>query len=432
MVIPKKKIFSSLRDSASFRELLLNRKFIHLWISQICSQFSIRMVTLALILNVFQATKSNILVVLLIFAFALPALIFGLPAGAYVDKHSRKNVLIITNLFQSFLMFLFLFSRSNIFLTLFIIFIYATINQLYIPAESSMIPNLVPEKNLLSANSLFMFTVYGSYIFGYGAAGPLMLLLGNNSPFILGGILLFIAFLSCLFLPAEEKRIKEKISFKKVYSKVIKEAKEAYIFIKNKKSVSQSIWRLTIVQAIIGALAVLIPAYSDRVLKMDVRTASIIFITPVGLGTVLGALLISKIGHKINIHHLIKRIIISDGITIGLMGAIYPIGKHIKDLFNLTFLSYKSLLWLIGFLVLILGMENAMIIVGAQTEIQKSTPYNIRGRVFGIFGIIVTIMALWPMFFMGALADIFSVTTVFILGGILMILYGIFTQEYIQ
>jgi len=48
---------------------------------------------------------------------------------------------------------------------------------------------------------------------------------------------------------------------------------------------------------------------------------------------------------------------------------------------------------------------------------------------FGIFGIFVTVTALLPMLFMGALADIFSVTTVFIIGGFLMTLYGILTER---
>jgi MFS family permease len=421
----------SKKGSSSFRELIKNRNFLKLWISQICSQFSTRMITLALIISVFQTTKSNTLVVLLVFAFAIPALIFGLPAGAYVDRHSRKHVLIWTNILQATLMLFFLATQQMIWLVLLIIFIYASINQLYIPAETSMIPHIVSDKNLLGANSLFMFTVYGSFIFGYGAAGPVMLLFGNNAPYILAFILLFIAFLSSLFLPSDAHKFKP-VAMKKIYIGILKELKHTYEFIKGKAVIWQSILRLTIIQAIIGALAVLIPAFSDRVLHMDVRTASVLFITPVGIGTVLGALLISKISKKYDVNKLVKRVIIADGITIGLMGAAYPLGQFLKNYFNLTFLNHGALLIFIGTLVTLLGIESAMIIVASQTELQRQTPFDIRGRVFAVFGIFVTVTALLPMLFMGALADFLSVTTVFILGGILIIAYGIFSKTKVE
>ena len=70
-----------------------------------------------------------------------------------------------------------------------------------------------------------------------------------------------------------------------------------------------------------------------------------------------------------------------------------------------------------------------MVIVSAETELQRQTPNEIRGRVFGVFGIFITIVALLPMFFVGALADITSVTTVFILGGFLMLFYGVWTKR---
>ncbi len=415
------------KGTSSFRELIKNRNFVKLWISQICSMVATRMITLALIINVFQTTKSSTLVVLLVFAFAIPALIFGLPAGAYVDRHSRKNTLIYTNLSQAFLMLTFLITGGNIFLILLIVFIYASINQLYIPAEASMIPYLVPDKDLLSANSLFMFTVYGSLIVGYGTAGPIMLLFGNNAPFIISFILLFIAFIASVLLPTDKFKL-AKTKAKKIFISIIKELKEAYAFIKSKKAVSQAILRLTFIQALIGALAVLIPAYSDRILHMDVRTVSVLFITPVGIGTLIGAILISKIGKRTDIKKFVRRTIIAEGLTIGLMGAIYPVGLFLKTHSTLLFLTNKNLLIAIGFIVTFLGLESAMVIVASQTELQRHTPYEIRGRVFAVFGIVVTIAALLPMLFMGALADIFSVTTVFILAGLLLLIYGVLTN----
>ena len=416
------------KGHASFRDVLKNRNFVKLWVSQIGSQISYRMVTLALIISVFQTTKSNISVVFLIFAFAIPALIFGLPAGAYVDRHSRKRILIITNFLQAITILALLLTKDVVWLVLFVIFVYSAINQLYIPSETSTIPNLVEDRNLLAANSLFMFTVYGSYIIGYGLAGPMMYLFGNDSPFILGGALLLIAAFSCVLLPSDKHHFKN-IKMSKIYKNVWYELKEAYEFIISKKNVLSAVIKLTLIQALLGILVVLIPSFSQNILKIDIRTASVIFITPVVLGTVVGALMVSKMSKRIKISRLVKGSIIADGLIIILVGALYPIGKFIKTEFGLPFLNNHALLIVFGVLVTFLGIVNSLIVISSQTELQRETPNKIRGRVFGVFGMFVSVAALLPMLFLGALADFISVTNVFILAGILVTIYGIFSSS---
>ena len=321
-----------------------------------------------------------------------------------------------------------MFFSSSAWLVLFIIFIYSSINQLYIPSETTTIPNIVEDKNLISANSLFMFTIYGSFIFGYGLAGPIMFFFGDKSPFILGACLLFFAFLSCIFLPSDKNNF-NKIKKQNKYLSVFNELKEAYNYIKNNKKVSSAVFRLTLIQSMIGILAVLIPDYSESILKMNVRTASIVFITPVGFGAIIGALFVSKFGKYFNISKLTRNIIIADGFTISLMGLVYPIGKLIKDKFNIMFLNINSLLIFIGIIVIFLGIENSLIIISSETQLQRETPDRIRGRVFGVFGMFVSIAALLPMLFIGTLADLVPVTSVFAIAGLLIVIYGFFINK---
>ena len=72
-----------------FWALLQNHNFSKLWGSQIMSQVAQNLLFFALIIRVFELAShtkfANISVALVVLAFGIPAIFFGLVAGAYVD-----------------------------------------------------------------------------------------------------------------------------------------------------------------------------------------------------------------------------------------------------------------------------------------------------------------------------------------------------------
>src|SRR5258708_20732892 len=83
-------------------------------------------------------------------------LFFGSIGGVFVDRWDRKRIMFIAELSQAFVLIpLFLVHAQQ---WLWIVYIFAfvesTISQFFIPAKSAIIPNLVDEQHLLSANSL--------------------------------------------------------------------------------------------------------------------------------------------------------------------------------------------------------------------------------------------------------------------------------------
>jgi len=184
-----------------FAQVLRNPDFRKLWGSQLFSQVTINMINFLIILRIFEATHSTVAVSLVWIFYAIPAILLGPFSGTISDLLEKRKIMIWTNILEGVIVLLYIFVRDKIWTIYSIIFLYSLVNQLYVPAESSTLPNIVPKKLYPSANSIFVFTVYGSFLAGYTLAGPLLRLVGNDIPFFLGAILLVIAGISVSLLP---------------------------------------------------------------------------------------------------------------------------------------------------------------------------------------------------------------------------------------
>ena len=172
------------------KQLLTNKDFMKLWISQLLSQMTINIMNFYVITRVYQATQSNIAVSLVWIASALPALVFGPFSGVLVDNFSRKKMLVLTNILQAISVAgALLISPRHIFPLYVITFLYWLFDQVYFPAQQASVPSLVPKKLLDSANGLFLITQQASILLGFGMGGLLLGFLGPKLTILLVNLL---------------------------------------------------------------------------------------------------------------------------------------------------------------------------------------------------------------------------------------------------
>ena len=138
-----------------------------------------------LLIVVFQISSSNLAVAGVVLAFTLPSILFGIIAGVFVDNWNKKRVLVITNILRAASAIPLIFISTNLFLIYLLTFIVSLITQFFIPAETPIIPQLVPKKFLLSANAVFSLGIFGSIIVAYALSGPFLLILGVSKIFYL-------------------------------------------------------------------------------------------------------------------------------------------------------------------------------------------------------------------------------------------------------
>lgn len=434
----------------TFASVIANKGFRFLWINQILIQLAFNTLNFALIIWVFKLTDSNFAVSSLMIAIYLPALLFGMLAGVYVDIANRKKIILTIDLLFALAFLAFLFIKGSFPLLLIGTFFVNSLAQFFMPTESSSIPLLVKKKQLLLANSLFSMTLYGSFMIGFALAGPLMSFLGINSIFYLGFGCLFLAWVLAQNLPninVSKGKIEQSWHLLKSFHEIIKltvsETKQTFSTIKGKLNVSVSIALLAAVQGVIGVLAVLISAYMERVLHIHATDASFVLMIPLGLGMIVGALVIGKFAHNLPKRTLVIPALVITGFLFILMASI-PTIAHVIQLAELPeylrrprfFFRAPSLSLMFGIGAFVMGICAVSIIIPAQTVLQQNTSVKVRGKVFGVLSVLMNVFAAGPVILAGVFADLFGVTPIFLslgvlifVGGLLALRPGYFFQE---
>src|SRR3989344_770974 len=248
-------------EKPTFASVIKNRGFRFLWINQILIQLAFNTLNFALLIWVFKLTDSNFAVSALMIAIYLPALLFGMLAGVYVDIANRKKIILTIDFLFALAFLAFLFIKGSFPLLLIGTFFVNSLAQFFMPTESSSIPLLVKKKQLLLANSLFSITLYGSFMIGFALAGPLMSIFGINSIFYLGFSCLCFAWILAQNLPAinvSKGKIEQSWHLLRSLHEIIKltvsESKQTLDIIKGKLNVTVSVALLAAVQGVIGVV----------------------------------------------------------------------------------------------------------------------------------------------------------------------------------
>ncbi len=146
--------------------LLDNKGFRRLWISQIALALGDAVMQMGL-LEYFRAHgySERTETAKMFFAVALPGLLLGPLAIAYVDRWQRRHVLIVSDASRAVIVGLIaawllpvLMGRvpfRNLFAVYALILIIGSITTFYYPARYALIPNLVGNERLIQANTLF-------------------------------------------------------------------------------------------------------------------------------------------------------------------------------------------------------------------------------------------------------------------------------------
>jgi MFS family permease len=438
--------------SQGFGPVLSNGRFLLLWTGQVFSQIADRIylvLIIALVASHFQAADQPISgwVSAIMIAFTIPAVLFGSLAGVYVDRWSKKAVMVVSNLVRGALVLtipplLWLSDGQKIAIPLhwlpetwrhwqyqpqeafyvplgFLIlllqtFIESTITQFFAPAEQATIPLLVKRRHLLPANSLFTTTMMGTLILGFAIGEPLLEFAGSVAhavklPWDLGKVLVVagsyaIAGIILLFL-----RIREKdIYLNSERPHPLEDIRDGINYLRQNRRVRNALIQLIILFSIFAALSVLAVRLAEMVPGLKAQQFGFILAVG-GVGIAIGAAFVGNIGSRISPLYL------------SLWGSL-GIGASLV----LMSLSTGSL-WMALLSTTLLGLFAALVGVPMQTAIQAETPSDMRGKVFGLQNNAVNIALSLPLAVAGIAETRFGLRSVLLSLAILSICGGLFT-----
>jgi len=175
------------KTSVGFVQVLRNGRFLRLWLGQIISATGDYFYFLAMPILINKLTGSTAAIGLaMIFGFALPQLLFGIPAGVLVDRWDRRRVMIVTDLARALLVLggLFVQSAQTIWILYVVGFSMSIASRLFFPARAALIPALVSDEELLAANGLSQLTETASFLAGPALAGFMIAWFGAGVAFV--------------------------------------------------------------------------------------------------------------------------------------------------------------------------------------------------------------------------------------------------------
>jgi MFS family permease len=416
--------------------VLRNRPFLALWLAQAVTQIGGNMVIYGLTVIIFSATKSNAAVSVLLLTFLVPAVIFSAVAGVYVDRHDRRWILISTNLLRAGAFALVLVAHDQLAIVYLMNIFVSTVTTFFGPAEAATIPYLVPRRQLLAANGLFTLTLNAAFALGFALLGPLVVTIAGPDALILMVALsyLFAAAL-CITLPSakpltEDGRSARQavVAAEKAVGSTLGQLREGLVYISGHRNISWSLIYLGITASLIGVLGVLGPDFATEALGLAPKDF-VVVVLPLGFGIVTGILVLNAYGRM-----LPRRRVIEGGlVALGSLLMVLAVARRIVQFLQgvnapptpVDLSALVSLLSIVIGIAFLAGISYAVVAIPAQTQLQEDLPEEVRGRVFGVLNMLVSVASFLPIIIVGPISDFFGTSPVIFSVGLLVAVSGV-------
>jgi MFS family permease len=409
-------------------DVFRNRPFLLLWLAQAFTQVGGNMVIYGLTVIILEATSSNTAVSLLILTFLLPAVLFSAVAGVYVDRFDRRMILVVTNLLRAGAFVLLFLAGDTLPAILALNVIVSTITVFFGPAEAAMIPFLVPRRQLLAANGVFTLTLNAAFALGFALLGPIVVTLAGAPALILiVAACYLVAAGFCWTLPpapptteADAPKGSMTHDAEAAMGSTLSRLREGIEFIRGHRSIGWSLTYLAVAASLVGVLGVLGPDFATDSLGLEPKDF-VVVVLPLGFGIVTGILLLNSFGHVLPRRRIIESGLVLLGIMIVLLSVAGPIARFLQGAQAAGGIpslgGFTSLLAIVVLIALIAGVAYAAVAIPSQTQLQEDLPEDVRGRVFGILNMLVSVASFLPILIVGPVSDFAGTTRVLIFVG---------------
>lgn len=395
------------------KSILKNKNIMLLWTGQLISHAGDSIYMIALPWLILDLTGSKSTTSLTIMSGYLPSILFGLIAGTFADKYSRKMVMMMSDILRSIFVLLvpisLIMGLTSPVLIGVITFIVATLATPFYPARDSLIPDIVPQNQLASANSIISTSGQMAHLLGPFLAGVLVSIVGITHLFTIDA-LSFSASLICIsFLKIPRKENYERTQ--QSHSELIKSGIK---YISIKKEIGALIFVSTINNFFIMGLAIIgIPVFVREVLDNQFTTLAILE-TSMATGMILGSIIIWRFLKGINPVRILLLGFVLDGLTYCLI--------------YFTQTNFTAYLFLF-----IHGIGIPMITISRTLIVQLSVDNQFRGRIFSLINMSVMGTTAISVVAMGFILELLSVQLIFLIFGMLAAacsLLGIFSKSF--
>lgn len=400
-----------------FRGALKSRDFSYLWVAQLGSEIGNGLVQLALPFLVLRITDSAFQLGFAYFFQFLPMLLFGVIGGVFADRWDRRLTMIIVDILRAgaflsvgVIYYLGALTVEHVYA---MIFLESSLANFFNPARAALMPNLVPEENLRSANSLMEVSRHVGFLIAPPVGAVVSELTGPATLFVIDGVTFAMAAVMVGLIkwrpPLREIAATAQSSWHAV-QQVFQEMAEGFGVIGRERLLQVAVLLGFSLNMVVAPIQVLMPLFVEDV-KNQTEAYFGLLVAGMLVGLIVGSLTTPGLSRRFGL----GRMAITYVLSLGLVIAIAP--------------------WLPALWPPVIGMALAGISIGslsvAQTTlIQGSTSDEERGRVSATY--YTTTLGPRPFIFLtiGAVASATTdVRPIFTVLGLLTLAVGVFLSR---
>jgi predicted MFS family arabinose efflux permease len=393
-----------------YTRLALNSAFSSLGAGNLISMVGDRVHQVALAFLVYGITGSPIAIAATFIAATLPNLLLGPVAGTLVDRWDQKDVLIVSDILRAAAVLLIpVAAMIDVFLVYPLVFAVTTVSIFFRPAKDAVMPRLVPEDQLVAANSVRWLGETLADIVGYPLAGLFAAFLGSALPLAFwfdAATYLASAILVASIAVPPAARSEESAAGQGLRAELV----AGWRFLRREHALLANTLQGVVGQVTAGVALVITPIYAATVIAPnggpDEKTAYALLETGIGLGNLVGGFVIGLIAARFR------------------KGPLVIAGYVVYGLCTIGLGVTGALPAAIGLMVGC-GVANMVYLIPSQTLFQQRTPPDMMGRVVGfrfaaVFGAMTLAMGVG-----GILAELIGIQTTFVAFGLVTLAAGL-------
>ena len=350
---------------------------------------------ISIIWLILDITNSEKLTGLIAMTTYLPAIFFGLFAGAIVDMYSKTRVMAFAQIMQAIAVIgipiFLLFDIKVAWIIMILAFFHNGFSLPFVPAFNSYLPTQVKKERLLAANSIANIAWQSAVFIGPIVAAYFLTMIPVEYLFYITVICYLITALLSINAPREKQK-KENENLKLIVNKTY----QGLVYLFNDKTLLS-----IIILTVLSNLFVMGPAVVGIPILVKIGlggTASNFAICEavVGLGMLLGTAFVYKFGDRFTHGRLFLTGLFIDG-------ASFCLYYFIENMIQMYILSFCH------------GIGIPLLIISRVSIMQKNIPEELLGRIFSIISISIISMAAVSSGIIGFASEVLDIKTIFLL-----------------
>ena len=389
-----------------FRALLGNRDLVLLLTAGLISQTGDLMLATGIAFEIYALTGSTLASAAALFATQAPQVLFGSVAGVLVDRWDRRRVMVTTNVLLSvgLLPLLLVRDTSQVWIIVVVVAVSSCLTPVFVAADVSLLPTLVAEQHLITANAFNTQVRNVSRLIGAALGGVIVsvggltwLAVADIATFALAAVLIaLIGHRSAARAAADRPR-------------VIDDWREGLGVIRRSRALLVLVTFFAVSGTGEAVMGTLFAPYVKDVLGGTASAFGTI-LSAQAVGGIVGGLVVSALGHRVSPRALF-----------GWGAVAFGLGDLVLFLYPLV----TDQIWPAVVIIAMVGLPGAALFAGAMTIFQLGTDDRVRGRVFGALTTVQNLAMLACTFVAGALAQHLGVLPVITFQGVVYLLAGI-------